>query len=219
MLVTAALTTCVLAVVGGLRFLPTASEASPTASVGATADRVEPFSLAPEDLAAEDAAVSRSADDRAKARKKQPKAQEQQNDGSSEETLPPDSGSGRRVVFSEGLQRVWMIGADDEVERTYPVSGSIYDNLFPGTYEVYSRSRYAVGIDDSGTMEYFVRFTKGTNGGAIGFHTIPIDDGARVQTIGELGTPLSHGCIRQATSDAVAMWEFAPIGTTVVVTP
>lgn len=207
-----------LAVVGGLRFLPTASEASSpgAGSIGAAAERVEPFSLAPEDLAADDAGVSRSGGDRAKPREEKP---EQQDDAPSEEALPPDSGTGRRVVFSEGLQRVWMIGSDNRVERTYPVSGSVYDNLFPGTYEVYSRSRYAVGIDDSGTMEYFVRFTQGTNGGAIGFHTIPIDDGARVQTIGELGTPLSHGCIRQATSDAVAMWEFAPIGTTVVVTP
>ena len=67
------------------------------------------------------------------------------------------------------------------------MSGSATDNLDPGTYAVYSRSRYAVGLDDSGTMEYFVRFTEGDAGGAIGFHTIPVDDGEPVQTAAELG--------------------------------
>ncbi len=132
--------------------------------------------------------------------------------------LPPGSGAGRRIVFSESQQRVWLVGLSGEVTRTYLVSGSATDNLDPGTYQVFSRSRHAVGIDDSGTMEYFVRFTHGDAGAAIGFHTIPVDEGERVQTVAQLGTPLSHGCIRQRTPDAVALWEFAPIGTTVVVT-
>lgn len=141
--------------------------------------------------------------------------------------LPADSGAGRRVVFSEARQRVWLVdevsppaGGDpiERVERTYPVSGSVYDNLDPGTFEVYSRSEDAWGIEDSGTMKWFVRFTKGTQGGAIGFHNIPVDDGAKVQTIAQLGTPLSHGCVRQRTKDAKALWRFAPLGTTVVVT-
>lgn len=132
--------------------------------------------------------------------------------------LPAGSGRGRRVVFSESMQRVWLVDTAEDVVRTYLVSGSIYDNLEPGTYEVFSRSRNAVGIDDSGTMEYFVRFTYGTGGSAIGFHTIPVDDGRPVQTLGQLGTPLSHGCIRQERRDAIALWDFAPEGTTVVVT-
>jgi len=135
------------------------------------------------------------------------------------EVLPADYGSGRRVVFSEGRQRVWLVGADEEVRRTYPVSGSLHDNLDPGTYSVYSRSAHAVGVDDSGTMRWFVRFTQGDSGAAIGFDDIPVDEGERVQTTAELGTPTSHGCIRQRTADAEAMWAFAPIGTTVVVVP
>lgn len=131
---------------------------------------------------------------------------------------PADSGTGRRIVFSESQQRIWLVGADDEVLRTYLGSGSVYDNLDPGTYQVYSRSRYAVGIDDSGTMQYFVRFTQGDEGAAIGFHSIPVLDGKPIQTKAQLGTPLSHGCIRQALPDAIALWDFAPIGTTVVVT-
>ena len=130
---------------------------------------------------------------------------------------PAGSGDGRRVVFSEGLQQVWLVNAQNEVVRTYPVSGSVTDNLDPGSYQVYSRSRHAWGIDDSGTMRWFVRFTQGDTGAAIGFHDIPVDDGEKVQTVADLGTPQSHGCIRQKTADAKALWAFAPLGTKVVV--
>ncbi|MDQ3485333.1 MAG: L,D-transpeptidase [Actinomycetota bacterium] len=140
------------------------------------------------------------------------------NEAVVDEALPADSGEGRRVVFSEGRQRVWLVDEEGDVVRTYLVSGSLYDNLEPGTFEVYSRSEDAVGIDDSGTMKYFVRFTQGDAGGAIGFHDIPIADGEPVQKISQLGIPLSHGCIRQQRPDAIALWEFAPLGTTVVVT-
>ena len=129
--------------------------------------------------------------------------------------VPFDSGEGRRVVFDQSAQRVWLVGDDGEALRTYLVSGSLDDNLDPGTFSVYSRSEQAWGIDDSGTMKYFVRFTQGTNGAAIGFHDIPIDDGALVQTAAQLGTPQSHGCIRQLRKDAIALWDFAPIGTEV----
>jgi hypothetical protein len=130
--------------------------------------------------------------------------------------LPADSGQGRRVVFSEGEQRVWIVSGGQRVKRTYLVSGSVYDNLDPGTYEVFSRSENAWGVDGS-TMRLFVRFTHGDSA-AIGFHTIPELGGSAVQTASQLGTPLSHGCIRQKERDAVAMWHFAQLGTTVVVT-
>lgn len=131
--------------------------------------------------------------------------------------LPARSGSGKRVVFDMSEQRVWLVDEDDAVRRTYPVSGSRYDNLDPGSYEVYSRSEQAYAFDGSGSMRYMVRFTQGDNA-AIGFHDIPVENGRKAQTKAELGTPQSHGCIRQWPNDAKALWRFAPLGTTVVVT-
>ena len=132
--------------------------------------------------------------------------------------VPSDSGSGRRVVFDMSDQHVWLVRDNGRAARSYPVSGSVYDNLDPGTYEVYSRSEQAYAFDGSGSMRHMVRFTQGDNA-AIGFHDIPIDDaGRKVQTEAELGTPQSHGCIRQWPDDAKALWRFAPLGTTVVVT-
>lgn len=130
--------------------------------------------------------------------------------------LPDASGQGRRVVFSIADQRVWLVNGKNAPVSTYLVSGSVTDNLKPGTYDVYSRSRWAVGIDDSGVMEYFVRFTRGKNA-PIGFHSIPTKNGKKLQTEGQLGTPQSHGCIRQRMKDAQRLWEFAPVGTEVVV--
>jgi lipoprotein-anchoring transpeptidase ErfK/SrfK len=131
--------------------------------------------------------------------------------------LPAASGRGRRVVFSQSLQRVWLVDRHDAATRTYLVSGSLTDNLQPGTYAVTRRARHAIGIEDSGTMQYFVVFTAGPTGAAIGFHSIPVKNGRPVQTVAELGTPESHGCIRQRTPDAIALWDYAPVGTKVVV--
>jgi lipoprotein-anchoring transpeptidase ErfK/SrfK len=137
--------------------------------------------------------------------------------------LPASSGDGRRIVFSQSRQRVWLVDTSsdgsDDVERTYLVSGSVQNNLQPGTYSVYSRSRWAVGVEDSGVMQYFVRFTQGPTGAAIGFHSIPTQDDVPLQTRAQLGTPQSHGCIRQDLPDAIALWDFAPVGTNVVVVP
>jgi L,D-transpeptidase catalytic domain len=131
--------------------------------------------------------------------------------------LPPDSGTGRRVVFDESDQRVWLVREDGSVARTYLVSGSVHDNLDTGTYAVYSKSKDAIGVDDSGTMRFMVRFAHGDNA-PIGFHDIPVDEGELVQGVDDLGAATSHGCIRQARPDAKALWRFAPVGTTVVVT-
>jgi hypothetical protein len=191
-----------IAVLGGIGLLP--QDASPEAAGSEAADA----GIAQRVAAPEQSTATRRPGEPAR------------GDGTRERiavmTPPADSGAGRRVVFSEDLQRVWLITADEQVQRSYLVSGSLYDNLDPGSYEVYSRSERAWGIDDSGTMRWFVRFTQGDNA-AIGFHDIPVAGGTPVQTRAQLGTPLSHGCIRQKESDARALWRFASLGTRVVV--
>lgn len=200
-----AMTVTVTAVLGAAGILPTAS-GPPPAEAHTNPQAVVP---APPADTTSRGSVDRSEED-------PPSATESYKPF--EPALPADSGEGRRVVFDMGDQRVWLVGRGDRVLRTYLVSGSLTDNLRPGTYEVWSRSRHAVGIDDSGTMEYMVRFAHGERA-AIGFHDIPVDDGDLVQTRDDLGTPQSHGCIRQWRPDARALWDFAALGTSVVVTP
>jgi lipoprotein-anchoring transpeptidase ErfK/SrfK len=148
-----------------------------------------------------------------------PSASGKSGDAQGAPDVPAGSGHGRRIVFDMASQRVWLVDHErgkDTVRRSYLVSGSVTDNLKTGTYQVYSKSHDAVGVDDSGTMRYMVRFAHGENA-AIGFHDIPVLDGHLVQAHEDLGTPQSHGCIRQWRPDAQALWRFAPVGTEVVV--
>ena len=134
--------------------------------------------------------------------------------------LPAGSGSGKRIVYGIAAQQVWLVDDTNAVTSTYLVSGSRYDQLAPGTYEVFSKSEATTSWHGTETMEYMVRFHRGARAN-IGFHDIPVDTstGAEVQTLSELGTPLSDGCIRQDVTDAKALWDFAPVGTPVVVLP
>ena len=198
----AAVLVTLVAVLGGVGILPT-SGSTATAATGQSTS-AEQASLVTQTLP--DAARSLATGSPAP-----------QSETQDDTEVPADTGWGRRIVFDMSDQRVWLVDAEDEVRSTYLVSGSLTDNLRPGTYAVYSRSRWAVGVDDSGVMQYFVRFTRGDNA-AIGFHSIPTKNGHLLQTRAQLGTPQSHGCIRQALPDAIRLWDFAPVGTKVVVT-
>ena len=137
------------------------------------------------------------------------------------EGLPADSGEGRRVVYSKSLQRVWTIEADGIVSKTHAVSGRLeWNQPKVGTYSVYSRSTHTCAVHNPTICwRFMIRFATGAQGGNIGLHEIPIQYGRPVQTDAQLGQALSGGCVRQATADAIYMWDWAPLGTKVVVLP
>lgn len=132
--------------------------------------------------------------------------------------VPEDSGSGRRIVYSRMGQRVWAIDADGRTVRSWLVSGAKFANETPGTHRVYSKSKITTAWNGKATLRLMVRWLK-TKIGAIGFHQIPIhrNNNKPYQTEDELGKRLSGGCQRQAPLDAKFMWDFADIGTKVVV--
>jgi hypothetical protein len=133
--------------------------------------------------------------------------------------VPANSGTGRRAVYSKMLQRVWAIDSHGKVVRSYLVSGRM-SIPYPGTYTVFSRSaRTCSYAGPRECMRWMVRFAVGPGGGNIGFHEIPRWNGVPEQSDAQLGQPLSHGCVRQATADARFMWSWGVLGTTVVVLP
>ena len=130
--------------------------------------------------------------------------------------IPANSGSGRRVVYSVSSQRVWLVNEDGSLHGTWLVSGRRGEPN-PGNYSVFSRSRHARAQAPGITMEFMVRFVR-TQGLPIGFHSIPVNRrGAQIQGVDELGSFQSLGCVRQRYEDAAIMWEFAQIGTPVIV--
>ena len=132
---------------------------------------------------------------------------------------PANSGSGRRIVYSNSGQRVWLVESNGAVAKTHRVSGRL-GMPRPGTYAVYSKSlnTYSM-LNPSIRWSYMVRFVRTASGNNIGFHEIPSGPGGRLQSDAQLGQPLSSGCVRQSTADAIFLYSWAPVGTTVVVLP
>jgi hypothetical protein len=122
--------------------------------------------------------------------------------------LPDDSGTGERVVYSLGDDRVWLVGSHDKVTRTFKVTPSTVDPA-PATYQVTSRTKSTTGSDGT-PVEHVVRFTS-VDGVVVGFSAAV--DGSTPEPDPTTRT----GGIRESRADGTAMWQFATIGRTVVV--
>ncbi|MEY2242822.1 hypothetical protein AB8A21_07720 [Streptomyces sp. BF23-18] len=122
--------------------------------------------------------------------------------------LPAPSGSGVRVVYSTGSDRVWLVGAHNKVKRTFKVTPSTVDPA-AGTYAVTSRTGSTPGSDGT-QIEHVVRFSL-VNGIAFGFS-------AAVNGSTEAPDPEKKlGGIRSSRADGDAMWAFATVNAKVVV--
>jgi hypothetical protein len=134
----------------------------------------------------------------------------------------PQVGSGKRIIYSNSQQRVWLIDANENLVDTYLVSGKLGIPHY-ATYKVFSKSVNAWAPYDGITMKHMVRFVKpGTWGNqwSYGFHSIPrYSNGQPMQTEDQLGTHRSGGCVRQADAKAKALYAWAPIGTPVHAIP
>lgn len=135
--------------------------------------------------------------------------------------VPANSGSGRRLIYANALQRVWAVNATGSVVRTFLVTGrSGVPN--PGSYKVFSQSLLAYSsADPSVTMRFMTRFAFGPQGGNIGLHEIPRRKGIPLEPDVQLGGSVfvSGGCVRASTADAQFVYGWAPVGTRVVVVP
>ena len=135
--------------------------------------------------------------------------------------VPAGSGSGRRIVLSQGQNWLWLVDAKGKIVR----QGGIIDNptyLKPGTYSSGSKCGRAGRIKrntDGGSLylNNFVRFAPC----GIGFHQIPTykSNGAQIHADWLLGTnsKASHGCIRVQKSMSDTIWAFTTSSTKVVV--
>jgi hypothetical protein len=136
--------------------------------------------------------------------------------GPSGPPLPPNSGTGRRIVYSNAQQRIWLVEANGLVSHTFLVSGR-HGLPSVGVHQVFSK----VTSSPSGdlTLPWTLRFAWSSSGNPIDIHGIPLrPDGSPIEPDSLLGTPQSHGCLRMNQADAKFVWDWASVGTTVVVT-
>jgi len=123
--------------------------------------------------------------------------------------LPANSGTGTRIVYSASQRRVWL-AEDSTVERTMQVvPGTIAAPT--GTYQVSQKAEGATGGDGVQVL-YVVRFNAGTS------TTYGFDAEAGISGLPPAPTGQTGG-IRMAQVDAQALYEFASVGTSVVVVP
>ncbi|MFE1323417.1 hypothetical protein [Streptomyces sp. NPDC058741] len=122
--------------------------------------------------------------------------------------LPEGSGEGARVVYSLRRDRVWLVGANGGVARTFEVDPSAVDPP-PGSYAVTSRSKAVTGSDGV-PVEHVVRFTS-VDGVVVGF-SAAVDESRRAPA-----PKVRTGGIRESRTDGSVMWTFATIGRKVVV--
>jgi hypothetical protein len=136
--------------------------------------------------------------------------------GPAGEPVPANSGFGRRAVYSNSMQRVWLVEDNGFVAHSWAVSGR-RGVPAPGTYHVFSKS--AQSSAGSLSLPHMTRFAHGRSA-PIGFHGIPLrPNGAPIQSDAELGQYRSHGCVRMNQDAARVLFDWAPVGTTVVVLP
>ena len=135
--------------------------------------------------------------------------------------VPAGSGSGRRIVISQGQNWIWLIDSSGRLVR----NGGIVDNpryLGPGTYYSGSKCGKAGRIkrNTDGAQRYLNNFVRFAPCG-IGFHQIPTykTSGTQIHPDWLLGTNLraSHGCIRLSKAMSEAVWSFTAGRTKVVV--
>ncbi|MBB0232646.1 tRNA threonylcarbamoyladenosine biosynthesis protein TsaB [Streptomyces calidiresistens] len=130
-------------------------------------------------------------------------------------------GTGPRVVYSLGEQRVWLVGAeDDAADGTAPGGGTVAHSHVvypspvrpePGEYEVTWRAEATTGSDGVPITNVVVFTSVGD--AVVGFSTA--EDGS----IPDPDGPERTGGIRQSAEDGEIMWSIATIGFPVVVVP
>lgn len=124
-----------------------------------------------------------------------------------ESTAVPDgSGSGRRIVYSLGERRVWLIDVSDQPRRTFTVwPGTVSPG--PGAYTVESRKDATTGYDGV-TIEHIVYFAADA-GVSIAFSNA-VDGSSPPPT-----SATRTGGIRMHKQDGAALWAFGTVGTAV----
>ncbi|MDG9719976.1 hypothetical protein [Streptomyces sp. DH24] len=122
--------------------------------------------------------------------------------------VPDGSGTGRRIVYSLGQQRVWLVDASEATRRTFRVwPGTVSPD--PGTYTVTTRREATTGSDGV-NIENIVYFAA-KSGLSIAFSNA-VDGSSPPPAEGT-----DTGGIRLRTADGSALWAFGTTGTTVAV--
>ncbi|QLI99875.1 L,D-transpeptidase [Streptomyces sp. NEAU-sy36] len=122
--------------------------------------------------------------------------------------LPAGSGDGRRIVYSLGAKRLWLVDASGKETRTFEVwPGTV--TLPPGHYSIIKRTQSITGSD--GVPIEHIMYVAMVDGVNVAFSNA-LDGSSPPPAQGK-----KLGGIRMRKQDGAALWAFGDQGTSVVV--
>lgn len=128
------------------------------------------------------------------------------------------TGGGKRIVVDKSEQRAYVYEGET-LRWTFVVStGMPGSDTWEGTFAVRSKITNAYAQLWGLQMPYWLGFYH-TGYLENGFHALPIMPSGAVLWDGYLGTPVSYGCVILSYEDAATLFNWAEIGTTVIVQP
>ncbi|MDT8307858.1 MAG: LysM peptidoglycan-binding domain-containing protein [Anaerolineae bacterium] len=134
------------------------------------------------------------------------------------EPVPAPPVAAKRIVVHKSEQRAYVY-QNGELLWTFVVStGMPGSETWSGTFAVRSKIPEAYAYNWALRMPYWLGFYH-TGYLENGFHALPILSSGAILWDGYLGTPVSYGCVILSYPDAEALYNWADIGTEVVVQP
>lgn len=126
------------------------------------------------------------------------------------------AGKGKRIEIDLSEQKLKLI-ENGKVISIRTISTGKWSTPTPiGEYKTRNKITTAYSKPYGLYMEYWMAFS---NDGSYGLHALPFwklaKGGKLYEGANHLGTPVSHGCIRQSLADAKSLYEWAPVGTPV----
>lgn len=126
------------------------------------------------------------------------------------------AGKGKRIEIDLSEQKLKLI-ENGKVISIRTISTGKWSTPTPiGEYKTRNKITTAYSKPYGLYMEYWMAFS---NDGSYGLHALPFwklaKGGKLYEGANHLGTPVSHGCIRQSLADAKSLYEWAPVGTSV----
>ncbi len=130
----------------------------------------------------------------------------------------PAAGGGKKIVISISRQHLWAYSGDKVVFSFVASTGMAKSPTAPGTYKVLDKIPMAYASTWNLQMPYWLGIYYV---GRIenGIHALPILSNGQRLWAGLLGRPASFGCVILDTAAAKKLYDWADIGTPVVIQP
>jgi lipoprotein-anchoring transpeptidase ErfK/SrfK len=140
---------------------------------------------------------------------------------SPDELLPLPIVHGKRVVVSISQQRMWVYENGALRWEWFVSTGIESSPTHPGVFQIQSHEANAYAASWDLWMPHFMGIYRPvpTVGFMNGFHGFPSRGGTQLLWTGNLGRPVTYGCILLHSDNAAALYQWAEEGTVVQVDP